>query len=411
MKNSETTSKTLYDLLVSKNLDPEVLDSRGNAISDINDGEVYSFDFTVDDKNYGTVVITLSGSNDFEVYYGDNLGKGMDKEHRSVWYDFLQHLKSFSSRNMMRFSLKDFTKLKHGMRVMNTVNENIFESYYGGKRVSYNKAAEGAKLKIRHSKKLEETDPRYRFVEELFVETSSGERFKLPFKNLNAAKAMVRHVSEGGTPYDAFGQHIHNMVKEMNSITHFVRKHNRNLDEDVITLVTDAKNRRSEIKRNLKSLSSKRGYSKYHESWHPATVDTKVMERIETFENNYIPVDDSLKMFESWIAEETYNLPDTQQQRDTIAQLANQGLVAGVDGLEANNTLADIVDDETLFDLIAKLGEKNPQANIFSSSAIIQRFNELGIELDLQEVDDLDTGKIALRAERDSMLESIKKLL
>lgn len=411
MKNSETTSKTLYDLLVSKNLDPEVLDSRGNSISDINDGEVYSFDFTVDDKNYGTVVITLSGSNDFEVYYGDNLGKGMDKEHRSAWYDFLHHLKSFASRNMMRFSLKDFTKLKHGMRVMNTVNENIFESYYGGKRVSYNKSADGAKLKIRHSKKLEETDPRYRFVEELFVETNSGERFKLPFKNLNAAKAMVRHVSEGGTPYDAFGQHIHNMVKEMNSITHFVRKHNRNLDEDVITLVTDAKNRRSEIKRNLKSLSSKRGYSKYHESWHPATVDTKVMERIETFENNYIPVEDSLKMFESWIAEETYNLPDTEQQRDTIAQLANQGLVAGVDGLEANNTLADIVDDETLFDLIAKLGEKNPQANIFSSSAIIQRFKELGIDLDLQEVDDIDTGKVALRAERDPMLESIKKLL
>ena len=405
MKNSESTSKTLYDLLVSRNFDPDILDSRGQSITDVNQGEIFSFDFVSDGKNYGTVVITLSGDNQFEVYYGDNLGRGMDKEHRSDWYKFLQHLKSFAARNMMQFNLRDFTKLKHSMRTINSVNESVFEGYYGGKRTSYNKAAEGAKLKIRHSKKLEDSDPRYRFVQELFVETPSGERFKLPFKNLNAGKAMARHVSEGGTPYDSFGQHIHSMVKEMNSITHFVRKHSRNLEEDVVNLVDDAKSRRHSIKKTMKSLTSKRGYAKYHESWNPEDTGSMV-ERMETFEANYAPIEDAVQVFENWIVAESLS---TIQKRE-LGKLVDQGLRAGVDGLEANSELDAIIQDEELDDLVAKVGDRDPEANVFDDPAVRGRLEELGL-IAIKEINDTDTGTRTLKAARDPMLEDILKLL
>ena len=152
----------------------------------------------------------------------------MDSDHKKEWYDFLYQLRNFSKRNMLEFSLKHMNKLKYSMQTMAQVSENreINESkYYGFKKTSYTKQTKEAKLKIVHSKPIDEEagDQRYRNVASLYVETSEGERFKLPFTKLYAGRAMARHVSEGGNPYDSFGSYICELVDDIKTLSTFTR--------------------------------------------------------------------------------------------------------------------------------------------------------------------------------------------
>ena len=85
-----TSAQQLYDLLVSRNFDPELLDAAGRPSSDPAETDVFSFDFTTESGNdYGTVVIMLNDDNDMEIYFGDNIGRGMESDDKKEWFDFL----------------------------------------------------------------------------------------------------------------------------------------------------------------------------------------------------------------------------------------------------------------------------------------------------------------------------------
>jgi hypothetical protein len=111
------------------------------------------------------------------------------------------------------------------MKTMAAVKESIFESYYGTRKVSYSDQPQKTRLRIKHSKDLEEGDARYRNIESIYVETADGERFKVPSSSLMHGRMLARHVAEGGNPYDAFGQHINEIVNEMRTLANFVRAH------------------------------------------------------------------------------------------------------------------------------------------------------------------------------------------
>jgi hypothetical protein len=182
MKNN--TPKNLYDILVTRDFEPEILDSSGKSVADPNEAELFSFDWKTDGRNYGTVVILLGSSNDLEIYYGDNLGRGMDSEDRGAWYDFLAQMKNFATRNMLSFKLNNINRLKYTMQGMAAIREGLFEGYYGRKNISYSDQPKQTRLMIRHDRNLAEGEPRYRAIESLFVETADGERFRVPSRSL-----------------------------------------------------------------------------------------------------------------------------------------------------------------------------------------------------------------------------------
>ena len=106
-----TSAKQLFDLLVSRNFDPELLDSAGKPASNPAETEVFSFDFTTQAGNdYGTVVIMIGNDNNLEVYFGDNVGKSMEGTDKKEWFSFLEQLKHFSPRNLMSFGLKNLKR-------------------------------------------------------------------------------------------------------------------------------------------------------------------------------------------------------------------------------------------------------------------------------------------------------------
>jgi hypothetical protein len=329
MISTDQIRQNLFDLLAVKNFDVTTRDSKGKETGEAKDADLFSFDYKIDDTNYGTVVITITPEGVLEVFYGDRLGRSMDKDHKTTWYDFLYQLRHFSRRNMLQFELKHMNKLKHAMKTMAAVTES---KYYGYKNTSYTKPTKEAKLKIVHSKPIDEEsgDARYRNVAKLYVETAEGERFKLPFTKLYAGRAMARHCSEGGLPYDEFGSYISETVDDIKVLEQFLRSARGKewTDAGADLMVETGIRHLANLKKKVKKMISRRGYreeldafSPQQEQEHSETTD-KIREMftqtlLDTRIEQAIPVLNKLEARDSVMKE----INEFEQWADETTQL------------------------------------------------------------------------------------------
>jgi hypothetical protein len=272
--DQQTAAKRLFDLLVTKDFNPETLDSTGKPAANPADAEIFNFDFRAESgKDYVTVVIMLGDDNNLEVYCADNVGKTMEGRDKDDWFEFLQQLKNFAVQNFMSFDVKNLNHLRYSMQGQAAIKEGLFESWAGKKDVSYNAGPNESRLMIKHNRTIGEGEARFRYVESLFIETAEGERYKLPFKNLTAGKAMLEHVRNGGRPYDIRGQHIVEMVSELNILSRFRRaNHGKLFEGDTAELVEQTNAYYETAQRTLKSLATRSGYETYFESWNPNDI-------------------------------------------------------------------------------------------------------------------------------------------
>ena len=272
---SDSISKDLFDLLISKDFEVKTFDSGGKSVLDVEDASIFRFDFTVGKNNYGTAVILIDDESNFELFFGDNIGKSMRGKDKNYWYDFLYILKQFSIRHLKKFKPSNMNKMKYNMQGIAAIKEGLFEGKWTGtSKTSYNPQSKKVRIIAKHNKRLGEDDARFRNIKSLFVENGDGERFKLPFVNVGGARAMARHVSEGGNPYDQFGVHISETVKDIATMGGFLRIRSLNEQEGEINQIREkCKEHYNGLRSKMRSLSSKRGYKKYAESWKPLQIE------------------------------------------------------------------------------------------------------------------------------------------
>ena len=269
MKTSDTTAAELNDLLVTQGFDPEIKDYRGQDEENPEDGKMLSFDYTINDHNYGTMVLLLDTQGNLEIFSALGITNRPQASDQEDWDKFLYLLRHFARSHMKRLkSPQPMHRLKHRMRSLSSLKE----SYYGTKKVSYAGAPKEARLMIRHNRDLEESDARFRYVESLFIETTDGQRFKLASKKLSVGRAMLEHVRQGGTPYDAMGQHINEMANELNVLSRFLRVNKESLSEQAGAMRESAHDHYQNLRKNIKSLSTANGYKRYTESWEPLAI-------------------------------------------------------------------------------------------------------------------------------------------
>ncbi len=397
----KNTSQKLFELLSSKDFDIKILDSSGKPVINITEADIFSFAFISNTINYGTVVILLGEDNNFEIFFGDNIGLGLERDAKNTWYDLLYQLRMFAKRNMLSFSLKNINKLKHTMQGLSALKEGLVEGWNGTSKSSYNPQRNKTRLVIRHSKKIAEGDQRFRNISAIFVENASGERFKLQFKNIAGARAMARHVSEGGTPYDGFGLHITETVQNINTLGSFMRVRTINESEVTSKIIETCKYHNKKLKKNIKLMSGVRGYKTYTEAWSPTsttTEDEKLMGKVRSLlipegssDNrvvNVLPVLANLiseyraqksstitecknimkeiTMFESWahnISEGTWAIPDSPEAIYKLKEILKQELPVGVDATNATEILYDIIGDDDLFDSLGEMASIDPLAD------------------------------------------------
>jgi hypothetical protein len=405
MENSAQTQ--LYDLLVTRDFEPELKDAMGKDVTDPSEADMFTLDWKTENKNYGTVVILIGANKNLTIFYGDNLGRSMESGDKDAWYEFLNQMKQFSVRNnLLGFELQNINKLKYTMQGMAAIKEGLFEGYYGNKKYSYSDQPKQVKLVIKHDRPLGESDKRYRNIDSIFVETGDGERFRVPSRSLAHGKMLARHVAEGGNPYDAFGQHIGEVVAEMNILRKFVRAaNNRRFNGDAAEMYEAAVLHYNELKDKAKRMISQRGYHRELESYDPAAA-TDAGQMAETIRNMFIEqtldsrIEEALPIlarltgkqnqmkeadeFESWartVTEGTWATPDTPEAENDLKLLLSKPFPVGPDATYATEKLYNLLGDDQLFDQLAELAEQDPDAD--ARPLIQTRLEELDIDIDM----------------------------
>ena len=203
-------------------------------------------------------------------------------------------LKNLSRKYRLNFDFKSFG---HSLKPKDYVHQAIksindeelamkqmaegMSSMAGSTKSSYQLVDDNVKLIVRHSKPVDETvrGSRSRNIKALFIENGAGERFQYPHIHLAGARAMARHVSMGGTPYDSIGSHVAKLSEDYKKLQRFMRyaKSNNVVNEDTANIIEAIKDRYQDIRKNLSRLTSVRGYteqvSAIHEDAYEATED------------------------------------------------------------------------------------------------------------------------------------------
>lgn len=423
MAINNSIQKSLHDFLLTKNIDVRSIDSKTGDTPLDDDGNI---DFNKVDlmifpyqgssgKNYGEIIVLIDNGN-LQIFFGDKFGRGMEPEDKLDWFGtdndpgFLEGLKNISVRHDFNtFQIQNPSRLKYTKQGIAAIKKGLFESFTGNKKYSFTGDPQNARLMIKHSQPIQHGIARYRFIESLFIETTEGERFKLPFRKLSGGRAMLEHVRQGGRPYDSRGQHITEMVEQINVLSHFRRANqNRVFEGQAKDLVETANFHFENLKKNLKKVSTSRGYKSYFESWQPTNIDDNEI-MVEDIKNLFIEqrldprIESALPLlkqlgntikeaedFENWTNEiMSGDSKETEGQQKKLQNLMQKPLPVGPEGINAEEQLYDLLQDEELSNIIKVYANQDgPEANAWDSPAVMQRLQELGVDTETRSVTD-----------------------
>jgi len=143
-----------------------------------------------------------------------------------------------------------------------------FGTMSGSVKTSY-QPLDNVKIIVKHAKAVNEEvrGSRSRNISKIFIQRGE-ERFAFPSKNLSGARAMARHLYNGGEMHDSIGESIVKMCKDISTLKEFVRyvRSNDLVNESNQEYVTLAMENIDEIKNTFKRLSGVKTYAKAVES-------------------------------------------------------------------------------------------------------------------------------------------------
>jgi uncharacterized protein YoaH (UPF0181 family) len=274
--NLNVIAKDLFNKIRGQFPQVTLGDSQGKATTEPTEARFFDFDFKEDGNTLGKVSISISEEDGLVVMHSKDFVEQSDEPLKHGWYNFLKELRSFAKARVLGFDTRDIMKsnlekrdydfLGQGKEVEKVSESNL----YGTTKTSFQTVGE-ARLVIKHSAPVNPTvaGGRTHRIESLFIENKAGERFKYPFKHLNGARAMARHVSEGGNPFDDFGKHISEMSSELNQLRKFKTYMNRSsvMAEGLKQYQSVVDERIEEIKSSCLKLQKQSAYKESFESY------------------------------------------------------------------------------------------------------------------------------------------------
>jgi len=202
--NLNVIAKDLFNKIRGRFSQVTLGDSQGKQTTEPTEARFFDFDFKEGGNTLGKVSISISEQDGLVIMHSKDFVEGTDEPLKRGWFNFLKELRDFAKARVLGFDTRDITKsnlekrdydfLGQGKEVETVSESNL----YGTTKTSFQTVGE-ARLVIKHSAPVNPTvaGGRTHRIESLFIENKAGERFKYPFKHLNGARAMARHVSEG----------------------------------------------------------------------------------------------------------------------------------------------------------------------------------------------------------------------
>jgi len=282
-------SQDLFNKIRSQFTNIRLGDENGAATADPSSAVFFEFEFKEDADTFGSVSVSIAEDGTMKVFYNRNLVDKIDEDSKDEWYAFLKELKDFAVEHQLSFDVRDITKsnltkqdYQNLADTNQTVNNDemseelqritklagvekapVAEGLTGTAKRSYENL-DKTKLIIRHKGKVDETVPgaRSRQIQSLYIENEDGERFKYPMTHLAGARAMMRHVANGGRPHDEFGQHIVSTsedIAKLNSFSRYVTNKDQ-LNDNAGDIIEQTKMKLENLRGYMRSLSNQTHY-------------------------------------------------------------------------------------------------------------------------------------------------------
>ena len=294
MKNLDTIAVDLFEKIRGRFPNVTLGDSDGNVTNVPEDARYFDFSYVNEGEDLGQVSVSLDEDNGIVIVVGKDLIQGQLESIQDTWFNFLKEIRLFAKKRLMAFDVRDINKSNLNKRdykflAKNRPGENSMaeSKMYGTHKTSYQKIG-NARLAIKHIAPIntESAAGRTHKINAIYVESPTGERFKYPFKHLSGARAMARHVSEGGNAYDDFGKYISGLSEEMSKLRKFNQYMGRSsvMAETLAEYTDVVKDRIKEVRKTIGNLQKETFYK-------------------ETFENFVIPVVETVPddIAENWI--------------------------------------------------------------------------------------------------------------
>ena len=340
-------SQDLFNKIRSQFTNIRLGDENGAATADPSSAVFFEFEFKEDADTFGSVSVSIAEDGTMKVFYNRNLVDKIDEDSKDEWYAFLKELKDFAVEHQLSFDVRDITKsnltkqdYQNLADTNQTVNNDemseelqritklagvekapVAEGLTGTAKRSYENL-DKTKLIIRHKGKVDETVPgaRSRQIQSLYIENSDGERFKYPMTHLAGARAMMRHVANGGRPHDEFGQHIVSTsedIAKLNSFSRYVTNKDQ-LNDNAGDIIEQTKMKLENLRGYMKNLSNQAHYenaSKDFKTSEEQILDDETVAKLRekfTMKNLDNRVEDALPLINR-IMSELENAPKEEQ--------------------------------------------------------------------------------------------------
>lgn len=294
MKPIEIIAQDLFDKVRSRFTNLQMGDESGSVTADPKAARFFDFDFVAEGNTLGRVSISINDTGNLKIFFSQGITEDADPITAEMWYDFLKEMRYFAKRRLLRFDTRDITKGNldktdfQYLAQNGNKDPNMNESAMFGSTKTSHRKVEDTDLIIRHTEAIDPTKPgaRSRKIKNLFIQNKEGERFKFPFVYLPGARAMQRHVANGGYPHDEVGKHVIKTCEEILKLSDFGRKvKHATLNDNAHGIIERAGQKLKSLRHHLECMS-KQGY---YESW---------CENYMPEENSMIEMDDAT--FESY---------------------------------------------------------------------------------------------------------------
>jgi len=151
---------------------------------------------------------------------------------------------------------------------MHGISEASLSRMSGSKKTSY-QTLESVKMIVRHRKAVDEDvrGSRSRQIKAIFLE-QAGERFRFPHNCLPCARAMARHMYEGGNMQDTIGEYIIESSANLIKLNEFVRyaRTNKLMNEANEDVVKTVRENIATIRNEFKGLTGAKSYARVSEA-------------------------------------------------------------------------------------------------------------------------------------------------
>lgn len=278
MKPIEIIATDLFEKVRSRFSNLQMGDESGSVTADPSQARFFDFDFTVEEVNLGRVSISINETGNLKIFYSQGITENADSITQTMWYDFLKEMRYFAKRRLLRFDTRDITKGNldktdfQYLAQNGNKDSNMNESTMFGSTKTSHRKVEDTDLIIRHSEAIDpnQKGARSRKIKNLFIQNKEGERFKFPFIYLPGARAMQRHVANGGYPHDEVGKHIIETCEEILKLSDFGRKVRfATLNDNAHGIIERAGTKLKQMRHHMEALSRQNYYETWKESYAP----------------------------------------------------------------------------------------------------------------------------------------------